>query len=254
MIRYKTEEEIEILRKGGRILAKILKEVAKKALPGVRTSDLNSYAEKLIDEAGASAAFLGYKPAGARRPYPASICISTDEEIVHGIPGERILNEGDLVTLDLGLKFDGLITDAAITVPVGEVDDAAMRLIRATEEALGAGIKAMKLGGHIGDIGAAISKIAKKYNFAIADDLSGHGVGYNVHEEPFVPNAGAKGEGPELVEGLVIAIEPMFCEGSGKVKMLADGYTFVTRDGKRSAHFEHTVAVTKRGIEVLTAI
>jgi methionyl aminopeptidase len=206
---------------------------------------------------------LGYKPKGAKRPYPSSLIVSINDEVVHGIPNEpdrngeeKILKEGDIVTLDLGLKFNDMITDAAITVPVGNVDELGMKLIRATEEALSAGIKAMRAGGHIGDIGAAIAKVAERNNFSIAEDLSGHGVGYSVHEEPFVPNSANKNEGPELVEGLVIAIEPMFCEGrsasGGAVKLLKDDYTYVTRDGRRAAHFEHTVAVTKKGIEILT--
>jgi methionyl aminopeptidase len=254
-IRYKTEEEIAIMREGGRIHAKILKELAKKVKAGVKTSDLNNYAEKLIDEAGATAAFLGYKPAGAKKPYPASLCVSINEEIVHGIPShQRILKEGDIVSLDLGLKYNGMITDSAITVPVGRVDESGMKLIRATEEALNTGIKAMKVGGHIGDIGAAIMQVAERTEFQIAEDLSGHGVGYDVHEEPFVSNFGKVGEGPELKPGMVIAIEPMFVEGKSAVKALKDGYTYVTRDGSRAAHFEHTVAVTKKGIEVLTKI
>jgi len=253
MIRYKTEEEIAILREGGKIHAKILKELVKKVKPGAKTSDLNSYAEKLIDEAGATAAFLGYRPKGVKRPYPVSLCVSINDEIVHGIPShQKILKESNIVSLDLGLKYNGMMTDSAITVSVGVVDELGMKLIRATEEALNTGIKAMKIGGHIGDIGAAVMKVAGRTGFQIAEDLSGHGVGYDVHEEPFVPNFSKAGEGPEIKPGLVIAIEPMFVEGNSAVKALKDGYTYVTRDGKRAAHFEHTVAVTKNGVEVLT--
>lgn len=255
-IRYKTEEEIAIMREGGRIHARILKEVARKVKAGVKASELNKYAEKLIDEAGGTAAFLGYQPKGVKRPYPASLCVSINDEIVHGIPNEeiKILQDGDIVGLDIGFKFNGMITDAAITVPVGKVDEIGMKLIRATEEALNAGIKAMRIGGHLGDIGAAIMKVAERNGFSIAKDLSGHGVGYSVHEEPFVPNEAKADEGPELVPGLVIAIEPMLCEGGGAAKPLKDGYTYVTKDGLRAAHFEHTVAITKKGIEVLTRI
>lgn len=254
-IRYKTEEEIKTLRECGRINDKILKEVAKKTKAGVSTLSLNLYAEKLIDEAGAVAAFLGYTPKGVKHPYPASICISINEEVVHGIPSkDRIIKDGDIVSLDLGLSLDRMITDHAITIAVGKVDDTGMKLIRATEESLTAGIKAMKIGGHIGDIGDAVYKIAQKYKFEIAEDLSGHGVGYSVHEEPFVPNMADYGEGPELCAGLVIAIEPMLVEGGSRVKCLSDSYTYVTRDGKRAAHFEHTVAVTKKGIEILTTL
>jgi len=258
MIKYKTEEEIAIMREGGKIHARILKEVAKKVNPGVKTDTLNNYAEQLIDEAGATASFLGYQPADAKRPYPAALCVSINEEIVHGIPNdgnERILFEGDIVSLDLGLTYKNFITDAAITVPVGKISKEAQALIVATKEALERGIKAMRLRGHIGDIGDAIMQIAKKHGFGIIEGLSGHGVGYSVHEEPFVPNKAKRGEGPELREGLVIAIEPMFSLGSRDIKRLSDGYTFITRDKSLSAHFEHTVVVGYGGkIEVLTKI
>lgn len=255
-IRYKTEEEIEIMKEGGAIHARILREVAKKVKPGIRTEELNAYAEKLIDEAGCTASFFGYQPSDAKRPYPASLCVSINEEIVHGIPNEgggKILFEGDVVTLDLGLTYKGLITDAAITVPVGKIDKKAEELISATKEALNKGIAAMRpVKGHIGDIGAAIMEVAIKHGFGIIEGLSGHGVGYSVHEEPFVPNKAKRGEGPELRPGLVIAIEPMFSLGSRDIKKLSDGYTYITRDKSLSAHFEHTVAVTSKGIEILT--
>ena len=256
MIKYKTEEEIAIMREGGKIHARILKEVAKKVKSGVKTDALNTYAEGLIDEAGGTASFLGYQPYDAKKPYPASLCVSINEEIVHGIPndgGGRILFEGDIVTLDLGLTYKGLITDAAITVPVGKIDKRAEELMRATKEALDKGINAMRLHGHIGDIGDAIMQVAIKYGFGVVEGLSGHGVGYSVHEEPYVPNKANRGEGPELKEGLFIAIEPMFSLGSRDIKKLSDGYTFITRDKSLSAHFEHTVAMGYDGkIEILT--
>jgi len=255
MIKYKTEEEIAIMREGGRIHARILKEVAKKVKPGVKTDALNAYAERLIDEAGCTASFLGYQPQDAKKPYPAALCVSINEEIVHGIPNEdesKILFEGDIVSLDLGLTYQGFITDASVTVPVGKVSKEAQTLIQATKEALDRGIRAMQLHGHIGDIGDAIMQVAMKYKFGIIEGLSGHGVGYSVHEEPLVPNRAKRGEGPELREGLVIALEPMFSLGSRDIKRLSNGYTFITRDKSLSAHFEHTVAVTKNGIEVLT--
>lgn len=257
MIKYKTEEEIAIMREGGKIHARILKEVAKKVKPGVKTDALNTYVEQLIDEAGCTASFLGYQPYDAKKPYPAALCVSINEEIVHGIPNEdggRILFEGDIVSLDLGLTYQNLITDAAITVPVGNITKEAQTLIQATREALDRGIRAMQLHGHIGDIGDAIMQVAMKYKFGIIEGLSGHGVGYSVHEEPFVPNKAKRGEGPQLKEGLVIAIEPMFSLGSRDIKRLSNGYTFITRDKSLSAHFEHTVAVTKNGIEVLTKL
>lgn len=254
MIKYKTEEEIATMREGGKIHARILKEVAKKVKPGVKTDELNAYAEHLIDEAGCTASFLGYQPADAKRPYPAALCVSINEEIVHGIPNEggRILFEGDIVTLDLGLTYQGLITDAAITLPVGKIGNDAQRLIQATREALDRAIAAMRLRGHIGDIGDAVMNIAMKHKLGIIEGLSGHGVGYSVHEEPFVPNKAKRGEGPELKEGLVIAIEPMFSLGSRDIKRLSDGYTYITRDKSLSAHFEHTVAISSKGVEVLT--
>lgn len=267
MIRYKTEEEIEILREGGKINDQIIREVAKKVKPGVKTSELNSYAEKLIDEAGVSAAFLGYTPEGVKKPYPASLCVSVNEEVVHGIPSEdHVLEEGDIVTLDLGITHRSLITDHAVTIPVGKIDEESKLLIQATAEAINNGIAALKIGGHIGDFGAEVMKVAQKYNqkynlISIVEDLSGHGVGYGVHEEPFVPNAAKRGEGPEIREGLVIAVEPMFALGKGAVKCLKDGYTYVTRDKSRAAHFEHTLAFTKKGlpdgkagVEILTKI
>lgn len=256
MIKYKTEEEIAIMREGGKIHARILKEVAKKVKPGVKTNELNDYAERLIDEAGCTASFLGYQPYDAKRPYPAALCVSINEEIVHGIPNEggRILFEGDIVTLDLGLTYQGLITDAAITLPVGKISKEAQNLIQATKEALDRAIVAMRLNGHIGDIGDAVMQVAMKHKLGIVEGLSGHGVGYSVHEEPFVPNKAKRGEGPKLQEGLVIAIEPMFSLGSRDIKRLSDGYTFITRDKSLSAHFEHTVAMTKNGAEVLTKL
>ncbi len=256
MIKYKTEEEIAIMREGGKIHAQILKDLSKKIKPGIKTEEINDYAEKLIDEAGCSASFLGYQPYDAKKPYPASVCVSINEEIVHGIPngdGNRLLFEGDIVSLDLGITYKGFITDAAITVPVGKVDEGAERLIKATKEALNRGISAMRVRGHIGDIGAAIMEVGEKYELGIIDGLSGHGVGYSVHEEPYVPNRAERGEGPELKPGLVIAIEPMFSLGSRNIKRMSDGYTFITRDKSLSAHFEHTVAVGYDGkIEILT--
>lgn len=265
MIRYKTEEEIEIMKEGGRIHSRILNEVAKKVKPGIKTGELNMYAEKLLDEAGAIGSFFGYQPKEAKRPYPASLCVSINEEIVHGIPNEggfpskngygsegKILFDGDIVTLDLGVTYNGLITDSAITVPVGKISKEAEILIKATKEALEKGIKAIKIGGHIGDIGANIMEVAIKYNLGVIEGLSGHGVGYDVHEEPFVPNKAKRGEGPKIERGLVIAVEPMFSMGSRKIKRLSDGYTYITRDKSLSAHFEHTIAVSSNGVEILT--
>lgn len=250
----KTREEIEILREGGRRHAEILRTLQKMVRPGLSTAELEDKARELIAEGGDSAAFLNYRPEGARRPFPAALCVSVNEEIVHGIPNEpgRVLNEGDIVTIDLGLVHKGLITDAAVTVPVGHIDEESQKLLRATEEALCRGLEAVRVGGRVGDIGAAIEAAAAKTPFALAENLAGHGVGHAVHEEPFVPNTGRPGTGEKLVPGMVIAVEPMLCVGTGANKLLSDKWTIVTRDGKRSAHFEHTVAITEEGPVVLT--
>ena len=254
MIKLKSKEEIEILREGGKRLAFVLSKLKKAAVPGVTTKELDDLAYKVTVEAGDKPAFLNYQPYGADRPYPASACISINDEIVHGIPNEseKVLKEGDIVSLDMGLIHKGLFVDSAITIGVGKIDEDAKKLLKATRESLEAGIKAIKIGGHIGDIGFAIQEVAKKYKFGIAEGLCGHGVGFAVHEDPYVPNEGEKGDGPELVPGLVIAIEPMLNEGTGKTKIAKDKWTYLTKDGKRSAHFEHTVAITEKGIEILT--
>lgn len=254
MITIKTQEDIDFLVEGGERHAFILKELAKITVPGVSTLTLEERAMSMIKEGGDRAAFLNYKPEGAKRPYPAALCVSINEEIVHGIPNEipRILIDGDIVTLDLGLIHNGLITDSAITVPVGKVSDEDLRLIRGTEEALEAGIRAAKGGKQIGDIGYAIEQVTKKYNLAGALGLSGHGVGYEVHEDPYVPNFGIPGTGAKLKPGMVIAIEPMLVLGKGDIRLLKDGYTFVTKDGKKAAHCEHTIVITENDPIVVT--
>lgn len=255
MIRIKTKEEIDILREGGRRHAFILKEVAKKAVPGASTQDLEDEAMRLIKEGGDRASFLNYTPKGARRAYPAALCVSINEAIVHGIPNEhpRILMEGDVVTLDLGLTHQGLITDSAITVGVGAIGDKERKLILHTHEALMHGIEAARGGAHIGDIGYAIGSFARKLGYGIAEGLAGHGVGYKVHEEPFVPNEGLKGKGELLRPGMVIAIEPMLTLGTDRVTLARDGYTYKTADGSIAAHSEHTIAITEKEPIILTA-
>jgi len=254
MVSTKTADEIAHLRKGGRRLARVLRLVSERVIPGVSTEELNIYAEKLIREGGDMPAFLNYTPPGATRPYPGAICISVNEEIVHGVPNEdpRVLQEGDIVGLDCGLLHRGLITDSAITVPVGEIDEKAKKLLNITREALAVGIKAARAGSHIGDIGHAIEEFVKPHGYGIVRDLCGHGVGYKVHEDPQIPNFGNPGEGEELLPGMVLALEPMLNEGGGEVKLMSDGYTFVTADGSRSAHFEHTIVITENEAEILT--
>lgn len=258
MSKIKTESEIKILKEGGKKLAMILRAVAKEVKPGVSTWFLNEKAKSLIDKAGGRPAFLNYTPEGAARPYPASICISINDEIVHGIPNEhsKTLKEGDIVTLDCGISFKGLFTDSAITVIAGEGntqrDKDARKLIRATEEALIAAIKVAVPGKRINDIGAVIEKIARKRGFAPARDLGGHSVGHAIHEEPYIPNYKVTGKSPIIEEGMVLAIEPMLVEKKGDIKLMPDGYTYVTKDGGRAAHCEHTIVVRKSRPEILT--
>lgn len=254
-ILLKTPEELAILREGGRRHAAILAELASQVRPELSTLILEEEALRLIKAEGDKPAFLGYQPKGARRPFPAALCVSINDEIVHGIPNEaeRIIEEGDIVSIDLGLVHRGLITDAAVTVAAGAVDDQSRKLIETAKEALARGIEVARVGNFTGDIGFAISSVVKPTGFSLAKDLSGHGVGYAVHEEPFVPNFGQPGKGEKLVPGMVIAIEPMVNAGSGNIKMTDDGYTIKTRDGSRSAHFEHTVAITEKGNIILTS-
>jgi methionyl aminopeptidase len=255
MITLKTKEDIVILREGGRRHAEILRQLVAMIKPGVHSGELETRARELIAEGGDKAAFLGYTPYGASRPYPAALCVSVNDEVVHGIPNEtdKILKEGDIVTLDLGLVHKGLITDAAITVPVGKISPELEKLLEMTKKAMMAGIKAAKGGRKIGDIGNAIERVAAPFRYGVVEELAGHGVGYSVHEDPYVPNFGRAGHGEILKPGLVIAIEPMFNLGTKRVKLDSDGYTFRTADGKPSAHFEHTVVITKSGAEILTA-
>lgn len=256
MVKLKTPEQIQIMREGGKILASILADVAKEATEGISTKELNDYVNELCEKYEVTPVFLNYTPYGANRPYPASICISINDEIVHGIPNEspRLLSEGDVVTLDAGISYKGLIVDSAVTVIVGEGDTKAKKLLEATERALYAGIDAAKVGNRTGDIGAAIEKTVKPYGFGIPEELGGHGVGESVHEDPFIPNFGKPGEGVLLKNGMVFAIEPMLNEGTKKIVLGRDGYTYKTADGKRSAHFEHTVAIVDGEAEILTRL
>lgn len=253
MIHIKTAEEIEKLRKGGAILSSVLREVATRAVPGASVMALDAYARDLIGKAGGVPAFLGYTPEGISYPYPTALCVSVNDEIVHGIPKEGVtLREGDIVSLDLGLKYEGMFTDMAITVPVGAIPKRVTELIEVTESALMEGIAAARAGNRVGDIGHAIESYVRPYKFGIVRDLAGHGVGKYIHEDPFVPNYGRKGTGEVLRAGMVIAIEPMINEGTDDAHPLEDEYTWVTSDGKRSAHFEKTILITDGDPEILT--
>lgn len=250
----KTKEEIEILREGGRRLATVLYKVKEIVRPGISTWELDKYAEKLIKDLGDYPAFLNYRPEGANTPFPASLCVSINDEVVHGIPNKnRILKEGDLVALDLGVRHKNLFTDMAITVPVGTVSNADLKLVQVTEQALRVGIDAAQVGNTVGDIGFAIeSYVRSQGKYGIVEVLSGHGVGRAIHEDPYIPNFGKKGTGAKLVPGMVVAIEPMLNMGTKNVTIDKDGYTFRTADGKNSAHFEHTILITENGPEILT--
>ncbi len=252
----KTKQEIEILRRGGKLLAGILKKVTTEVRAGVSTGYLDRLAESLIFESGGTPSFKGYKIKGVKTPYPASLCTSINDEIVHAIPHEnRLLQEGDIVGVDIGMRWpatNGLYTDMAVTVGVGKISKEAAHLIKRTEEALAVGIHAVRAGVKIGDIGYKIQKYLEHYGYGVVRDLAGHGVGYKLHEEPLIPNFGKPGTGSELFENMVIAIEPMATLGSWKIELLDDEWTFRTADKSISAHFEHSLVVTKSGAEILT--
>lgn len=255
MIIIKTPEEIKTLREGGKRLATILYAVGTMVKPGISTKDLDDYAFKLIKEMGDEPAFLNYKPEGADTPYPASICISVNNEVVHGIPKkEKILKEGDIISLDLGLKHKNLFTDMAITVGVGEISPASKKLLEITEKSLKVGIEAAQGGNRIGDISHAVESFVRPHKYGIVEILAGHGVGRAIHEDPYIPNFGKAHVGAKLVPGMVIAIEPMVNNGTKNVVLDKDGWTFRTADGKKSAHFEHTILITDGEPEILTKI
>ena len=292
MLQTKSKEDIQILRQAGKILGSILKELenavqnsfldatesplngssknADKEPKPITSLDLENLARKLTSEAGATPAFLGYTPEGADRPFPAALVLSVNDVVVHGIPNEkiRVILPGDLVTLDMGVTYKGRIVDSAVTICAGgedKTDEKGRKLLQAGRECLDAALEACKnwrteypKGIKTGDIGAAIEQAnayyKKTYGFNMAEYLGGHGVGFLVHEDPFIPNFGKKGQGPVLVPGAVVAIEPILNEGKEHIKLEADGYTIRTKDGKRSVHFEHTVVITEDGAEILTQI
>ncbi len=249
----KTPEEIEILREGGKRLAQVLIEVAKQVKPGVSTQELDDYAYNLIIKGGDKPAFLNYKTEGIKDRYPASLCTSVNNEIVHCIPNKnKILKEGDIISLDLGINHRGLFTDHAVTVPVGKISKKDQELLDDTKKALGIGIWAARGGATVGDIGYAIESFVHN-RYGIVRELAGHGVGKEVHEDPYIPNYGKPNKGQKLIPGMVIAIEPMLNLGKDDIVSLGD-YTIKTADGSHSAHFEHTLLITEGDAEVLTKI
>ncbi len=251
MIRLKSDSDIRYLRESGRILARLLKELQKRAIAGTKLKDLDLFARKFLAEAGAEPAFLNYQPAGADKGFPAAICTSVNEVVVHGLPTSYVLKSGDLLTLDAGVKYRNFFTDAAVTVPIGKVSEEATNLKRAAEVALDAAIKECYAGKHLGDIGFVIEEVANEYGVRPVDGLTGHGVGFAVHEDPSVYNFGKRGTGHELKSGMVLAIEPMFTTGSGYiVQNNKDEYE--TEDGALSSHHEHTIVITEGEPEVLT--
>jgi methionyl aminopeptidase len=253
MITLKTPDEIEIMRAANVIVAEVLSELRRRVQPGVTTADLDRIAEDMTRQRGATPAFKGYAPAG--RVFPRSVCTSINDEVVHGIPSERrVLREGDLIGLDFGVCYEGFYGDAAVTVAVGQADPEAERLMQVTEEALWAGIEQVRPGKRLGDVSAAIQERVERDGFSVVREFVGHGIGRRLHEEPQVPNFGKRDRGVRLREGMVLAIEPMVNAGAPDVRVKEDGWTAVTIDGRRSAHFEHSVAVTERGPYVLSQL
>ena len=246
MIVCRSKAEIDKLRRVNQLVAQVLAELREMAVPGASTAEIDEVAEARVREAGAEPAFKGY------HGYPATVCVSANEQVVHGIPSKRPLVQGDILSIDMGAKLDGFFGDCAVTVPVGTVSPQASELLRVTEEALFHGIDAVKPGARVSDIGAAVQQHVEAHGFSVVREFVGHGIGTSLHEEPQIANYGPAGRGPRLAEGMVLAIEPMVNAGKPAVKVLADGWTAVTRDGSLSAHFEHTVAVTKDGPAVLT--
>jgi methionyl aminopeptidase len=243
----RSSAELEKMRAAGRLVGEVLTELTSRVKPGVTTAELDEIAETRIRDAGATPAFKGY------HGYPATICASINEEVIHGIPnGRRLLNEGDVISIDVGASLDGYFGDSAVTLAVGLVSEEAATLLRVTEESLYKAIGMVKPGGRISDIGHAVQKHVEAFGFSVVREFVGHGIGRSMHEDPQVPNFGTRGKGLRLKAGMVLAIEPMINAGAPEVKVLKDGWTAVTVDGSYSAHFEHTVALTKDGPLVLT--
>jgi len=244
----KSASELEAMRKAGQVVARMIAAIKEAVEPGITTKQLDTVAAKELKRQGAKPAFLGYMG------FPATICTSVNEQIVHGIPGDRVLKEGDLVKVDVGAVVDGLYGDSAMTLPVGQVSAEAMRLIETTKNSLDAAIEVVKPGNRLGDIGAAVQEYAESRGYGVVREYVGHGIGRNLHEEPQIPNYGVAGRGALLHAGMVIAVEPMVNVGTWRTQALEDGWTVVTADGKLSAHFEHTMAIGEHGAEVLTLL
>lgn len=248
MLILKLPEEIEKARASNRIVAEVLSKLRDKVKPGVTTRELDKFAEEIAEKRGAKPAFKGY------RGFPYSLCTSINDEVVHGMPSARILKEGDIIGLDFGVCYKGFFGDATITLPVGDADLNALKLIEVTEQSLYAGIEQAMVGNRLGDISAAVQLTVEAAGYSVVRDFVGHGIGRNLHEEPQIPNFGKKGRGIELKSGMILAIEPMVNQGDYKVKVLSDGWTVVTQDGKLSAHFEHSIAITDDGPDILSKL
>lgn len=248
MIELKTQAELEIMREAGRIVARTREVLAKAIKPGITTKELDYIADQEIRKWGAIPSFKGYNG------YPASICTSVNEELVHGIPGERKLKEGDIISVDIGANYKGYHGDSAWTFPVGEISEESKALLRVTEESLYQGLEQARPGNRLSDISHAIQAYVEAHGFSIVREYVGHGIGKNLHEDPQIPNYGLPGHGPRLKPGMVLAIEPMVNAGERYVKTLPDNWTVVTVDGRNAAHFEHTIAITETGYEILTIL
>lgn len=261
MISLKTKEEIEVMREGGKILARIMEELKKKVKPGITTKELDRVAEDLVFESQAQPAFKGYRGSGGElaEPFPATLCIPVNQVIVHGVPSNYQLKAGDIITLDLGIKYQGFFTDMAVTVPVRDpvsdnFDPEILRLIRITKKTLKLAIRKARPGNTFGDIGNTVQRYVESQGFNVVKDLCGHGIGKELHEEPQVLNYGKRKTGEKLQEGMTFCLEPMVTIGNGEIEKTSDGFGWQTQDNKLSAHFEHTVAIIKNGCEVLTKI
>lgn len=246
MIPIKSEEDLKMLQKSGKILSKIMRRLQKFIRAGVSTVEIDRLAEKLIKEENAISAFKGYNG------FPANICTSVNEEVVHGIPGQKMLKDGDIISLDAGINYKGYISDVAITLPVGRIDPKVKKLLEVTRNALSQGIKQARVNNHLSDISYAIQTYVESQGFQVVRQFVGHGIGYSLHEDPQIPNFGLPHQGEVLKKGMVFAIEPMVNMGTWECKILDNGWTAVTKDGFPSAHFEHTVAITESGPEILT--